>query len=348
MDGYDLLFEVLNNAISDSIGQYHQCCTEAIAVSTEALELFELESLVNVHEAAQVLQEGESPNSVTDKQKKASRKFLDTIVRVVKAAAGKVVEIGKNIVAKLKQFLQFISKKLKKVVGSKILGGKPWPNGFEIDFTKGNDAIEELCKASQEISYDLIDKMDTFSQYVIDGDQKKTESFLKDPKNHNIVYGEHKHPRDLFNERMKIKFSDKDNAVNEWCHTAYHFEQHGEDFSMSVALQTKMVYQIIKESVIFNTTLRWAEEDTNVSSTNLRNFADIVEKRADQVENGQGLDPRLGKVLHALSSNMISTSEFSIHVVAATTQFGMSKLSQMISKFTELGLIRPVNGTQTA
>lgn len=352
----DIVLEILSGSIDEVVAECNIACTDTMNAITEALEIYELETISNISSCHGLVLEGDfqypsvvkkgdnaekddsKSGSSSDNQKKTNKKFFTRIAELLKAAVKKIAEIGKTIWEKLKQLWETIKKKLHKLATSKILGGKPWPNGFNIDFKSGFDSIDELQDACQNVGKEMMDKFVGFGEAVKSGDREKMINFAK--HNDAFVSGFYTHPRELINEQLKgTKFGKEDNAVNMWIRDAFKYEQKGSDFRMDVVFQTKMAKQVIDAQRSLPITLGLGRDITNTVMGNLRNAADEVDDLATIVET-KSLYPTLAPMLRYLSSMMISTSEFGLVTVGQSSKFAIMKYNQVVDHFVSLKILK--------
>ena len=357
MDNLDLYFETLNGAVEESLGYYHQVCADTITASAEALEIFEVENMCILAEAGYARISGSQDGNQNDnwkgdaseKQKGAAKKLLSKIVEILRKGCAKLADAGKYIVTKLKGMLDALSGKVKKLTQSKALGGKPWPNGFSINFVNGNKELSNLCDTVREVSSTMNKNISDFAMDIVKNDMEKAKKFIENPFNKDLMFGGKKHPRELLNDNgMRVKIPDGDNSIMEWATKVYQFEQHGEDFAMSIGDQMKMMQDILRGLQDYSGILDFTRETAQLSSTNLRKAADTVEKCARVIESGNGVNMKFASGLHSLSSMMVTTSEYGIHSTTAVFNFGVNKINQAINKFIEFGLFKAPNDQKNA
>lgn len=354
----NIMFELMSDYVDEIIGECHITCTEALNVATEALEIYELESITNIASNYGVLMEDDfqypaatkknedakdsssssGSQQSSEKQKKTTKKFFERIVELLKAAGRKIAEIGKKIWEKLKELWAFLKKKFKQLSTSKLFGGKPWPNGYDINFKTGFDSISELQHACRSVGNEMIDKFVGFGNAIKTGDREKMMNFAKN--NQAFVVGFYKHPRELINEQLSgPKFDDKDDSVNAWIREVFKYDQKDSDFRMDVAFQSRMVKQVMDVQGPLTTILDVGQRQTNDSMTMLRKAADKVDQLARDAET-KTIYPTMGSVLRGFASMMVSTAEFGLVTTGQSVKFACNKYNQLVDHFVSLKLLR--------
>lgn len=354
----ELMLEILDNSIDETIGECHLACTDAIDAITEALEIYEIECIESVRTRLGVVEEdfqppGAIPKKDDEKEKstdnnsnkdngntasqKASKGFFSKIAEILKKAAAKIAEIGKKIFNKLSEKAKLLANKIRNLTTSKFLGGKPWPNGFDIDLVAGSKANYKLFEACKRVGKEMENDFIDLGESILSGDRNRMMERAK--KNEAFIKGLYNSPIELINEVIEgTKFEKGEDALHKWTLEVFKFDQKDENFRMDIAFQRKMINQLL-DMRLENTANQFANSNNIERMKSLRKNADKMEEIANKVEH-KTIYPTIAPVLRQLASMMIKTAEFGLVAPGQVINFSITKHNEILNKFAELGIIR--------